>query len=238
MVPGTRAVRYLCLLPCSAAFACSEPCAALSEASCSFFGPRACTFEAVRVVPHCLPLTLTLSPAFGPVSVPRPDQETRVSAPTATVTAVPAEPFAASLPFLTVTEKEVAETDASVPERWNRRQSGFVPVGAAAVVVVPVPVVVEPPGLSSARAKDAPAPATASARKSALSFMGRASWAVADRRVPYRQERRRGRGKPLPRPRKTTRSSECYLISTDAPASSSWALIVSASSWATPSLTA
>src|SRR3954452_4242895 len=63
-----------------------------------------------------------------------------------------------------------------------------------------------------------------------------------------RQERRRGHGKPSPCLPETTRSSECYaisrplpleiyLISTEAPASSSCALTVSASSWATPSFT-
>src|SRR3954451_5206062 len=63
-----------------------------------------------------------------------------------------------------------------------------------------------------------------------------------------RQERRRGHGKPSPCPRKppvrvsATRSRdrlplEIYLISTEAPASSSCALTESASSCATPSLT-
>ena len=93
-----------------------------------------------------------------------------MSAVTATVTAEPAEDLTALLPFLTVTEKDEAETEASVPLRWNRRQPSLVVVEAAVVAVVPV--VVEPPE-SSASANDAPAPATASARKSALSFMGR-----------------------------------------------------------------
>src|SRR5262249_50499801 len=50
---------------------------------------------------------------------------------------------------------------------------------------------------------------------------------------------RKSRGRAFARPRrfpKTERGSG-YLTSTDAPASSSWLLIVSASSWATPSLT-
>ena len=53
--------------------------------------------------------------------------------------------------------------------------------------------------------------------------------------LPYRQQRRRRRGKPSPRP-ETARSST-YLISTEAPASSSWALIVVGLFLGTPSLT-
>ena len=83
-------------------------------------GLRASTLAALSAVPHCLPLTLTLSPTFGPVRVPRPLQETRVSGVTATVTVVPTAPFASLFPLVTVAENDEAETDASVPLNSKR----------------------------------------------------------------------------------------------------------------------
>ena len=112
------------------------------SSACSCFGPRACTLLAVRAVPQSLPLTLTLSPTFGPVRVPRPLQETRVSAVTATVTAEPAEDLTALLPFLTVTEKDEAETEASVPAQV---EVAAIAAGGRRAWWSCVPVVVEPP---------------------------------------------------------------------------------------------